>query len=50
LQHGKGTEELEDGSKYEGEFRDGKKQGYGVYEWADGSEYKGNWLENNIDG
>jgi len=39
LQHGNGIEILEDGSKYTGEFRNGKKHGTGEYAWADGTHY-----------
>lgn len=35
MQDGQGKEELEDGSKYDGVFRDGKKWGQGIYKWAD---------------
>lgn len=30
-----------DGRKYEGEFKDNFKFGYGVYEWGDGRKYEG---------
>jgi hypothetical protein len=29
-----------DGTKYEGDFAEGKKHGYGVYTFADGSVYQ----------
>ena len=35
MQEGKGIEKLEDGSIYEGQFKNGKKWGVGVYKWAD---------------
>ena len=37
MQDGPGKEELEDGSKYDGMFKDGKKNGKGTYKWADNS-------------
>lgn len=39
-----------DGSKYVGEYFEGKKQGKGKYNWADGSYYDGDWLDNRING
>lgn len=32
-----------DGRKYEGEYKDDKKNGYGIYIWADGRKYFGWW-------
>lgn len=32
-----------DKRKYEGAYKDDKKEGYGVFEWADGRKYKGMW-------
>ena len=46
--HGKGTmcnNEIED--KYEGEYVEGKKHGYGEYFWKNGDYWKGNW-ENDL--
>ena len=39
----KGTSIYPDGSKYVGEFRDFKPQGYGVFVWANGDKYLGEW-------
>lgn len=39
-----------DGSKYEGEFQEGKKHGPGRFRWADGSSYQGEFRNNNIEG
>jgi len=51
LQHGFGVETWEEGCKYEGEFKDGQKDGLGIYRWADGgSAYHGRWRGNNISG
>ena len=50
MQDGPGKEELEDGSKYDGMFKNGKKWGQGTYKWADESVYTGNWVDNNIEG
>lgn len=50
MQHGFGVEMWIDGSKYEGEYCEGKKQGRGKYTWADGSYYDGEWFNNMING
>lgn len=34
---GSGIEIYLNGKKYEGEFKDGKRNGQGVYTWPDGS-------------
>ena len=34
-----------DGRKYEGEYKDDKKHGYGVYIWADLRQYSGWWYK-----
>jgi len=41
LQDGKGIEVWKDGSKYDGQYKYGNKEGYGEYYWGDGSIYKG---------
>ena len=40
---GKGKELWSDGRKYEGDFKNGKKDGEGVFEWANGIRYIGSW-------
>ena len=40
--NGPGDEEYEDGSKYEGNFVDGKRQGEGQFTWPNGQYYKVN--------
>lgn len=35
---------------YEGDRKDGKREGYGTYKWHDGSVYKGQWLDNKREG
>lgn len=37
-----------DNSKYEGEYLNGLKHGFGRYEWPDGSIYSGEWYENKL--
>jgi hypothetical protein len=39
-----------DGSRYEGSYKNGRKEGMGVYFWSDGSKYLGNWSDNKIQG
>ena len=36
--------------KYEGEWVNDKKEGFGVFTWADGSVYKGNYLNDLKEG
>ena len=42
--HGKGRTILEDGSMYEGSYRDHKKEGKGVFSWASGEKYEGEFV------
>lgn len=32
-----------DGRKYEGDFKNGKKDGEGTFEWPNGNKYIGSW-------
>jgi hypothetical protein len=41
--HGKGIYTWKDGRKYEGEYKNDKKDGYGEYTWIDGRKYAGQW-------
>lgn len=41
--HGYGVYTWKDGRKYEGEYKNDKKDGHGVYYWADGKKYDGMW-------
>jgi hypothetical protein len=34
-----------DGRKYDGQYSDDKKSGYGTFTWNDGRKYKGQWLK-----
>ena len=43
-------EEWLDGEKYEGEYRNGTKNGKGVLKFLDGSYYEGEFLNNEIHG
>ena len=40
---GRGIEEWTDGRRYEGDFKNGKKDGEGVFEWPNGVRYIGSW-------
>ena len=40
----------QDGSRFEGEFRYGAKNGFGVFKFRDGSIYEGNFQHNKIQG
>ena len=46
----RGTLNYSDGSRYEGEHRDGKRHGRGTYIWADGNRYEGEWHEDKMHG
>ena len=37
-------------NRYEGEFTNNLKHGFGVYEWSDGTKYEGNFVEDRKDG
>jgi len=38
------------GERYEGEWVDDRKHGYGVYTWDDGDRYEGNWVAGRQEG
>ena len=38
------------GDKYVGDFKDGKRDGFGTYTWANGDEYGGQFKDNKRDG
>jgi len=42
------VERWPDGSKFEGNYVQGVKQGQGEFTWADGNQYHGQFVENNI--
>lgn len=41
--NGYGAYIWKDGRKFEGEYKNDKKEGRGVYQWADGRKYDGVW-------
>lgn len=41
---------LESGAIYEGEWIDGKKDGYGTQQWIDGTIYEGFWENDKANG
>ena len=45
-----GTLKYSDGSRYEGEHREGVRHGRGTYTWADGNRYEGEWHEDKMHG
>ena len=47
---GQGTYTYASGSKYEGEFNEGKRNGQGTYTYASGSKYVGEWKDDKIHG
>ena len=38
------------GTRYEGEWKDGQRNGKGIYHYADGSRYEGEWKDGQING
>ncbi|ANJ86755.1 hypothetical protein MB84_31375 (plasmid) [Pandoraea oxalativorans] len=44
--HGKGTVSLYNGSRYTGDWRDGRRHGKGSHIWPNGIQYTGMWAEN----
>jgi hypothetical protein len=49
--HGRGTRTWKNnGEKYEGEWKDGKKCGQGVLTYADGGRYEGEWKDDKASG
>ncbi len=48
--HGKGIMKFALGDKYDGNWRDGFKDGKGTYWYPNGNRYDGNWKNNKKDG
>ena len=44
--NGKGTFKWDENKKYEGEYKDSRREGYGIYYFGDNSYYEGNWIDN----
>ena len=40
---GRGVETWPDGRRYEGDFKNGRKDGEGTFEWTNGIKYIGSW-------
>ena len=38
------------GNKFEGEYKNGQKEGYGVYYYSNGDKFEGKWKNNNKEG
>ena len=47
---GDGKEEWPDGSSYNGQYKEGKKNGKGIFVWFDGSKFEGDFVNNKIEG
>ena len=43
---GPGKEYWKDGTKFEGLFKNGLKNGFGKFEWPDGNSYSGDFVDN----
>ena len=44
------TKQYDDGSVYEGTFKDGRQDGTGTYKLPSGFEYTGDWVDGEITG
>jgi len=45
--NGKGVYYYANGNRYDGDWKDDKKNGKGIYYFADGTiEFDGNWIDN----
>ena len=45
-----GMARYENGGRYEGEFRDDRRWGWGEHRFADGAVYEGEWFDDMIEG
>lgn len=43
IKHGEGVHVSANGTRYEGDWRDGEKSGHGVQTWPGGARYEGGW-------
>ena len=50
IPHGRGVLLYNNGDKYYGNFKNGKKDGIGVFFFKNGSKYLGEWIKNKMDG
>jgi hypothetical protein len=50
--HGRGVCTWDNGDQYEGEFKNGDKDGQGIYTWPprDGRRYEGEWRRDGMSG
>ena len=46
---GKGKYIWKEGEIYEGEYRNGIKEGYGIFKWNNGKFYKGSFINGKPD-
>lgn len=47
---GRGIETWNNGRRYEGDFKNGKKNGEGTFEWPNGVKYIGTWKDGKQNG
>lgn len=50
IPNGKGIATYSNGDKYEGEFANGFREGFGTYYWADGEKFEGQFKNNKRNG
>eukprot|EP01050_Picozoa_sp_SAG11_P001882 SAG11_NODE_88_length_17244_cov_17.187460_6_plen_117_part_00 len=48
--HGRGSLAMLNGDRYEGEWMNDSKEGYGVHGYSDNSKYEGNWKDDKQHG
>uniref|UniRef100_A0A7S4JUW5 Uncharacterized protein n=1 Tax=Guillardia theta TaxID=55529 RepID=A0A7S4JUW5_GUITH len=41
---------VQDGARYDGAFKAGRRHGYGKFTWANGDTYEGDWLDDVQEG
>ena len=50
MREGRGIFSWSNGNLYEGEWKEGNKNGLGTFTYLDGSKYKGEWKDGNCNG
>ena len=48
--HGRGILTSEDNKKYDGTFKEGKKDGFGVFHWNNDNMFEGYWVNSKMHG
>ncbi len=48
--HVEGKVNWDNGDTYDGEWKNGLKEGFGIYQWKNGDKYQGGWMANKMEG